>query len=366
MINDELYFKELQEIEKRYLEIIGELNLNFPRPLNLVAQKNKFFRAIADDKMYNPQFKYEKKIYNIDAIKNLKNFKISTKNDLYGFKKLYKDKIRSKLNDIKSHQNWGKPISTKYVIKSKGYPSLILLSKAKNYCKNYKREIVKFKVLTPEKVSKRLQQEIFRLTKNQINVVFVNIPSKVSIFPYGNTLKINPHEKLTSLDVKRLKIHEIGVHYMRYYNAQKFNINILSTGTSNYLKTEEGLAVYAEEQKGLLSKAQMFIYAGRVIATYYAPQKSFYEIYSILRHYGFKETDAFAITFRSKRNISDTSQKGGFTKDYVYFDGYFKVKKYLKKHDIKTLFIGKIKIEDVKTIKKFIQKNYDKIETIFD
>jgi hypothetical protein len=366
MKHEKKYLNEIKKIEKKYYDIVSDFNFNFPRAINLKEEKRTFLKAIADDKYYNPQFKFEKKEFDEKKINQLKNFKISIRNDMYGFKKLYKKKIKTKLNEIKCHKNWGQPISTKYVKLYRGYPSKLLLSRAKNYCRAYKREKIKFKTLTPEIVSQRLQREIYRLTKHSINVIFIDIPSKASITPYANVLKINPHQKLTSLDVKRLKVHEIGVHYMRYYNANKFDIKILAQGTSNYIETEEGLAVYAEELKGYLSKAQMFIYAGRVIATYYAQKMSFYEVYEILRNYGFREEDAFAITFRSKRNICDTSQKGGFTKDYVYFSGYLKVKKYLKNHDIKELFIGKIKIEDIKNIKKFIKKNYEKIETIFD
>lgn len=53
--------------------------------------------------------------------------------------------------------------------------------------------------------------------------------------------------------------------------------------------------------------------------------------------------------------------KGGFTKDYVYFSGYLKVKRYAKNHDLRDLFIGKIKLEDLRVLKKFIRKNRDKI-----
>jgi len=93
-------------------------------------------------------------------------------------------------------------------------------------------------------------------------------------------------------------------------------------------------------------------------------QESFYNVYLRLKKYGFKNTDAFAITYRAKRNLCDTSEVGGFTKDYVYFSGYDKVKSYVKKHDIKDLFIGKVKISDLKVIKKFVEKYRDKIVVI--
>ena len=361
-IDKKKYFDELREFEDRYYYLISHFNVNFPKAFNLLEEKKKFFRAIADDNFYNPKLKFEKKRFDEEKIKELKQLKISTRGDIYGFKKLYKERLKSKIYEIECHKNWGKPISTKYVIKYRGKPSRYLLSKAKNYCKNYKREIVKFDVLDKRKVASELKKEVLRLTKQKVKVKYdKTLASKVNILPHSNLIKINPTVRLTSLDLKRLKVHEIGVHYMRYFNAKKFNIRILESGTSNYIETEEGLAVYSEHLKGVSSKAQMFIYAGRVIGTFYAQRLSFYEVYRILRNYNFKREDAFSITLRAKRNISDTSLKGGFTKDYVYFSGYLKVKKFAQNNNIDDLFIGKIKIEDLKTLRKIIKrfKQYD-------
>ena len=59
--------------------------------------------------------------------------------------------------------------------------------------------------------------------------------------------------------------------------------------------------------------------------------------------------------------MCDTSQKGGYTRDYVYFEGYLEVKKHLEKYpqDFDKLFIGKIKLKDLKTLKRFF-KDLDK------
>ena len=122
-----------------------------------------------------------------------------------------------------------------------------------------------------------------------------------------------------------------------------------------------------EYVKGVSSDAQMFIYAGRVIATHYALSKSFYNIYHILKKYKFKDSDAFSITYRSKRNLCDTSKPGGFTKDYVYYSGFYKIRKYVNSgYDIKKLFIGKIKIEDLEVLTPFIEKHLSSIETILN
>jgi len=360
------YFEEIKKIENKYYNLLSYFNTNFPKILNLETEKKTFFKALADDKIYNPKFKYEKKYFNKEKFEELKDFEINIDNDIYNFKKLYRERIKTKILELESRRIWGLEKSTKYVKLFRGEPSLFLLFKAKKFAKKFIREKIKFKTLTPQIAAKRLCEEVALLTGDKINVEYSNISSKVNITPNTNLIKINPKERFTSLDIKRLKVHEIGVHYLRYYNGRKAGIKILENGTSNYIETEEGLAVYVEKEKGVSSSAQMFIYAGRVIATYYALRKSFYEVFKILKKYKFRDDAAFTLTLRAKRNLCDTSKKGGFTKDYVYFSGYLKIKKFAKKNDIKDLFIGKIKIDDIKLLRKFIDKNKDKIKTIFD
>lgn len=371
MINKEkIYFNEIKEIETLFNEIHKTFpNLySIPKPKNLQKEKKKFFQALADDKIYNPQINYIKPKYDLKKLKEIqkKISKINTKNDLYGLKKLYKERLKTKIFQIKYRYYWGNKINTKFVLKYWKKPSFFLLIKAKKFCKNYRRQKIKFFRRTPSQVRKELKLEVQKLTNRKIKTKMVDMAAKVNIEPSNSLIEINKNEKFTSLDIERLKVHEIGVHYMRYFNANILGIKLLETGTNNYLETEEGLAAFSEYKKGVLSQAQMFVYAGRVIATHYCLKKSFYQVYQILRKYGFSQKIAFSITYRTKRNLNDTSQKGGFTKDYVYFKGFYKVKKFAKNNDIKELFIGKIKIEDIKILKKLIDKNKSKIKTIFD
>lgn len=360
------YWKEVREIEKIYEQYMTSFPLKYPKPLNLQEEKRKFFKALVDDIIYNPQIHFEKKRFNFLKLEELKNLEINTSQDLYGFKKLYKKRLKTKLIQLEYHRQWGQYESGQFAIKYWKLPSLLLLIKAKYFCKKFKRERVKFTRSTPRKIGMALKEEVFTLTKNKINLRYIDMPAKVNILPYENLIQINKNESFNSLDLKRLKVHEIGTHYMRYYNGCRQKINLLETGTANYLETEEGLAAYMEDLAGVSSKAQMFIYAGRVIASYYAPKKSFYEIFKILKKYNFRDAAAFAITYRVKRNLSDTSQKGGYTKDYVYYKGYYKVKKFAKNNDIKDLFIGKIAISDMKLIKNYIKENRNKIVTILN
>lgn len=366
MDREEYYYSKIHEYDEKYYKIISHFNLNFPKPLNLQEEKQKFFEMLKIGEIYNPQIKYNFKLFDEKKIVELKNLKFPKVNDIFGFKKLYDERLKTKIYEIECHKTWGTTLSSNYVKKYRGEPNGLLLLKAKIYCKSYKRQKVKYTRITPSEIAKELKKYVFDLTGNHLDVIFTDIQSKVNISPTNKEIKINPNEKFTSLDLKRLKVHEIGTHYIRYFNTRQYIPKILKSGTSNYIETEEGLAAYMEELMGVSSKAQIYIYAGRVIGTYYALRKSFYEVFHILKKYGFKDSDAFAITYRAKRNLCDTSLKGGFTKDYVYFSGYEKVKNYVKKNDIRDLFIGKIKIGDVKILRKFIDKNKNNIKTILD
>jgi hypothetical protein len=66
----------------------------------------------------------------------------------------------------------------------------------------------------------------------------------------------------------------------------------------------------------------------------------------------FLQTSHFDLTLRVKRGLSDTSLPGGFTKDYLYLQGYYDVKEFASNHDVLDLFVGKIGIGDVKLVKK--------------
>ncbi|USN44349.1 MAG: DUF1704 domain-containing protein [Candidatus Woesearchaeota archaeon] len=360
------YLEEVMEIEKKLSKIIPDSHDdNYPKPLNSKEEKEKFFAALEKKEVYNPQFTYEKLLYKDADIEKLRSFKIDIKNDHFGFKKLLKEKSLERYYIAKAFQHWGETSSTQYIIQAKGIPSPEIVKKAQQFCKTYKREKVRFRRITPQKVGEELQKEVKRKTGEDIKIIFKPLANKLNINSKEGEIKINPLEAFTTLDLERLRVHEIGVHYMRYWNCKNFGIKLLQTGTANYLETEEGLAVYAEDLNHVLSKAQLFIYAGRVLATHFAQTQSFYELFHTLRKYKFKENDAFTLSLRAKRNLCDTSQHGGYTKDYVYFKGYFKIKEFAEENDINDLFIGKIKIEDLPILKFFLEKNKNKLKERF-
>ena len=353
------YFKEIQEIEHDLHTILKHTSFSYPKPTNSKKERKKFFKKFANDEKYNPQLEYHSREVDnhiIDQLIQLKN-SISKSNDLYNIKRLIIEKIDERITTLQMFKTWGTIESSTYSLKCKGKPSKKIYNEALKYIKEFERETVSFKRLTVKRLGRELQKEVKRISGEHINVEFMELANKLSIDASTNIIRINPQERFTSLDLKRLLVHEIQTHYQRYYNATKLPFKILERGTAQYVATEEGLAVYMEHIHNVLSKAQLYIYAGRVVATYLCTKKSFYDIFIILRNLGFKDEDAYSITLRSKRNIKDTSQKGGYTRDYVYFQGFLEVSKHIEKNpqDFEKLFIGKIKLKDLRTLKKFFK-----------
>jgi hypothetical protein len=361
------YLDEVKKIEDIYLRFCNMTPLGFPKPVNLEEEKTKFFDHFDNREVYNPQIIYDRTKHNLKDFDKLKEEieNIDVSEDLYGIKKLYKEKMISRFLQVGYHENWGNKLSSYFAVKYWGKPDIALVFKAKMFCKKYKREIVKFTRVDCKVCGEELKKEVKRLTGDDITIQYVNLASKVNIEPNKQIIEINKNEEFTTLDIDRLKAHEIGVHYMRYYNARKFGVKLFEVGTEGYLETEEGLAAYNEYDKGVLSNAQLFVYAGRVLATHYCTKKNFYEVFKKLKSFGFSDKVAFSITFRAKRNLCDTSLKGGFTKDYVYFKGFEKIKKFAKTNDVNKLFIGKISVKNLKVLEKFIEKNEKNIDSPF-
>lgn len=355
------YWQAIEKIEKRYLKLTGKLSASQPKCLNLNGEKKKFLEKYKAGEIYNPQLTFKHKQFDGRSVAALQRFyeSIILKDDFFYFKQLYKEKIQNLLLMIEAYRQWGEPASTKFIIKAKGRPSWFLFWQAKRFCANYNGHRLKYKrKMTPQEVGMALLKYVKEISGETLSVVYSRyLASKAIIYPKKHLLKINSKAIFNDTELERLKAHEIGVHFTRYHNAKKLGRLILEIGTANYLETEEGLAVYNEEKQGVLKSSQMFVYAGRVVAAYYALRRSFYEVFKILRNYGFSKKEAFEITFRAKRNLADTSLAGAYTKDFVYFSGYHKVKEYAKQHRAKVndLFLGKFALADLPKLEKYLK-----------
>jgi hypothetical protein len=165
-----------------------------------------------------------------------------------------------------------------------------------------------------------------------------------------NQLKLRANAEFREQSLIGMIYHELGTHALRRinYEAQpwfkkkkKFGLN------HSYLKTEEGLATLHSLIPHYYKSAHRS--ALRYLAVDFAQKHSFAEVWHFLTKYIDDPETRWAVTFRQKRGLEDTSQGGGLTKDLVYFQGAVEVWGWLAQHDfdITQLYFGKVAYEDI-------------------
>lgn len=155
--------------------------------------------------------------------------------------------------------------------------------------------------------------------------------------------------------LKALLVHEIGTHVFRFENGKRQKFRLFERGTAGYLETEEGLAVYNQNQLGLPLGEKFLTPALLVVAIFLAKKMGFRELFEILQQtYSLSDDVAWKLCVKAKRGTADQSKPGTFTKDLAYFKGERAIEKFLENGgSVKDLYIGKITIADLKILKNF-------------
>jgi hypothetical protein len=144
----------------------------------------------------------------------------------------------------------------------------------------------------------------------------------------NNSLFIKADAIFSEDRIEELIIHEIETHIITAENGKIQPYEIFNRGSANYLTTQEGLAMYNVENQRNKKFIENSKALGHVIAIYESMNNSFSKVYSKLVSIGFTKEQAFRSAVKAKRGFSDTSRHGAFTKDYLYFKGYFEIKKF--------------------------------------
>ena len=334
----------LKKVDRDVSRVIGKIGNSYFNPLNTHEEKKKVFK----DNTYNPKFKYTPPKKTLESAEKMLN-ELKTDNTVYG--QLLRRKIKELQNTLGMIKNTGKKNFTNYSLKVYGRPSQELVRTAKKILKIDEEEV--WKKYSKLSVHKKFT-DTFMLNKYDWEVKEKNMVAGAAVNSKKRTLFLNKEKDFSERDVKRLIIHEIGTHVARYENGKKQKYAMFSFGFPNYIETEEGFAAYNEYKCGLLSPKILKTYAGRVLANDLSLKNSFCAVYNSLLEY-FPKNDAWTLTLRAKRGLSDTSKPGAFTKDHIYLKGFLNVKKYAERGgDIKKLYIGKIGIEHVPLLKYII------------
>ncbi len=338
----EAAFKKLLEYDRKLREISRNIEFTAVNPSNFDAEKKKFFSSSS----YEPVFSYKSYHISLNILRK-KLEKISPDNSVVG--KILKDIKKECLLNIDMLEKRGKESFTKASLKLYGAPDDYLVRKAREFLKlETKKEK---KIYSTKQIIKKIKTAFLKYGVNW-KVEEKDILSMAAVSNGRKRLVIKKNSRFSKSFLKRIVVHEIGTHILRYENGSMQPFLFFSSGLPGYLMTEEGLAVINEEKHNCLNNYILKVYAGRVLAIHYSLRKPFREVFNILSNY-FSEAAAFRITVRAKRGISDTSKPGGCTKDIAYLKGYLAIKNYLNKGgDIYKLYYGKIGLQHIGLLDK--------------
>jgi alpha-L-glutamate ligase-like protein/uncharacterized protein (TIGR02421 family) len=355
-INSLSFQNDYKAIDQKLIQVEEQLKLLYHlRPLNLEEEREKFFK----NPSVSPQFIYPKLEFNPHELSreilNL-TFDDSPLGVLFEKKSL---EIQKKINLLKNRgmENFG--LSS---IELFGKPSTKLLAQAEAMVKNK----VSFK--TGFEPLFAAQAKIFferALRKYGLHHWKVKIKENmVSDCAAGkkNHLSIRKKARFSPTRLKNLIVHEIETHVLTAENGKYQPYMIFNYGFGGYLKTQEGLAIYNVKKHGFQSPSDQFYLAAIVKATDLALKHSFVEVYDELIKIGLPREKAFKISLKLKRGLKNTSQKGAFTKDYLYFEGQLQVEKFIRSGgNLKDLYLGKFNLDDLDLIKKIPELKEPKI-----
>lgn len=177
-------------------------------------------------------------------------------------------------------------------------------------------------------------------------VVSHALVARMSVSAARQQVRLNASALFTPSEIVRLSVHEVGVHVMRSVHGSRQVNPLLALGIGpRHLPTEEGLAVWLEEQVGVLSEPDLRKYALRVLAAEAACSGSFADVYATVRPHT-TAANAYTLTMRVKRGIADTSQPGGYVKDKVYLEGLLHARCELHyRVDPRIMWAGKISFD---------------------
>lgn len=337
---------EIKSVDRELYLIFRFLPLLNLFPINYDKEKEK----VLEDKTYNPKFKYSKIVVPEKIKHKLRNLKIN----LRKWNKIYLDKKKELMDYTRLVESIGTYNFASLSYTCFGVPSRELVNKAYNMLKlpPSKNSVKYDPISTVKKFLENLLKQGYNWQIREKEMIAGAVTDNTKKILY-----LNKDRKFDEVAIKRLIAHEIGTHITRLENGRNQIYRIFLMGFPNYLKTEEGLAVYNEKKANLLTNDVLKHYAGRVVAIDLARKNSFSIVYIELMEF-FPKDVAWNLTMRAKRGLADTSRPGAYTKDLVYLDGYYKIKDFVNEGgNIKDLYLGKIGVEHVKIAKEMLRKD---------
>jgi len=353
--------KGLQKIDYRLgiidrrIKFLTRLN-----PLNPKKEQQKFFRAITQNKIYNPCFRYKPITINTSRLREeITSLSIpipSVRDEQWFFARHLAKKRKRALQKLEAVRQRG---TVKFSVHAQGLfgkPDESQLAYA--YAQLTPDACAYFSTihdsLSASEAASALQGHIDKYALPWRMRLRKSISSKAGLDSRSKYLLIKTGERFSAEEVQSLAIHEIETHIFRKENGllQRFPY-LFGEGFAGPPTTEEGLAFF-NETCGPHDPRRMLVVAARTIGVHLAQTQSFYKVFQKLHALGLPPSYAWNVTLRVKRGMSDTSKPGAFPKDHHYLKGYLGVKDFLNRGgDMRLLYTGKLNIANAESLIKF-------------
>jgi hypothetical protein len=332
-------------------------------PTNLESEKKKFFNS---DK-YNPVFQYR-------VVKNNNESIFNKLSDIEGvsdvdprISKFYMDLIEAKKEASKlMHAVGNNEAITDISFNRYGKPTPILF---RNACKVLRGRMgpyntverkafkkSKGKYLKYDEISEVFSQvfEEFGLDGWEVDKSLNIGKNGVKVGMKTKKILVDPNIERSVLKLRKTLVHEVGTHVLRGVNGLDSGFEAFSKpNLPSYLDVEEGLAVWNENNMGLLTPTWLKAKAALVYALYVGEDMSFRQLYNCV-HGVLPKYASFDTVYRVKRGLGDTSSPGIYLKDVVYFRGFRRVLNRLKKDPslYELLYAGKVGFREAEWVRE--------------
>lgn len=335
-------------LESSLMDIDKQIHLlHYLKPINLEEEE----KQILADTNYNPQFIYKPLNFNAEEfITTIQN--MAFPDSIIGI--LWKKKADEIIRKINLLQARGTDQFVEKSIELYGAPDPLLVEEAEAFVKTMPTTFPEEGPMINALQAKAKFEEI--LAKYGLKQWSVSIQKElISDVIAGKEKNISIREDAT-FSSQRLKgtiAHEIETHVLTFVNGKTQPYKIFQRGLADYLFTEEGLAIYNQNNVQSHPIPKTYWPASSTIGVDKALKGSFVETVNALISLGFNRARAQRVALKTKRGLIDTSKPGGFTRELVYFKGNKMILAFIEKGgDLRDLYHGKINLNDLYLIKK--------------
>jgi alpha-L-glutamate ligase-like protein/uncharacterized protein (TIGR02421 family) len=335
------------DIDQEIVSIDNKIKLLYHlRPVNLEEEKKKFL----DNFSYNPQFVYPDLKFDPSELKQRLEKIEASQTPLGQIFEAKKDELRKKVELL---ENIEANDFTQKSINLFGKPEDDLVKE----CENLLFESGKFSSTENEDITAEKAKDKFDkvFKKYKLNNWKAKIKDEMvtdCIAGKNNRLFIRKGATFTKERLENLIVHEIETHILTAENGKNQPYEIFNRGLADYLITQEGLAVYNVTKQLGATIRDSYKAIALVIATATALKSSFVETFEKILSYGIPIDQALRIALKVKRGLGDTSKPGAFTKDIIYYKGFKEIVDFIENGGkIKDLYIGKLNVRDLDTVK---------------